>query len=318
MLIFFQSLVNFLEQEPIALATVIQVKGSAPREVGTIMAIGRGGRTTGTIGGGAGEAKVIQQALSTLETGRKELVEIDLTGAPTRDIQGVCGGKMQVWVERWQKEQLPLVHQIVEQLQGGQSATLVIPLEQQRSSYLQSPPLPSPAATSEFFLALIPPPTLLIIGAGHCAVPLAHLAYLTGFRVVVQDDRPEFASRERFPEAAEVLTVAIEEAVKSLPSTDCYAALVTRGYTQDLIALRALIHFSWKYIGMIGSTKRVKTVFQELEQNGFDHAFLEQIHAPIGLDIGAQTPEEIAVSICAELIMIRRGGIGRSLSQPYR
>jgi xanthine dehydrogenase accessory factor len=318
MLTFFQSLANLLEQEPVTLATVIQVKGSAPREVGAIMSIGRGGKTIGTIGGGAGEAKVIQQALSTLETGKKERVEIDLSGMPARNIQGVCGGTMQVWVERWHKDQLSLVHQIVEQLRLGQPATLVIPLEQERSPHLQSPPLPSAAPPADFFLPLIPPPTLLIVGAGHCAVPLAHLAHLTGFRVVVQDDRPEFANRERFPEAAEVWTVALEEAMKSVPGTDCYAVLVTRGYTLDLTALQALRHFSWKYIGMIGSIKRVKTVFQNLEQNGFDPAFLEQIHAPIGLDIGAQTPEEIAVSICAELVMIRRGGTGRSLSQNHR
>jgi len=175
--------------------------------------------------------------------------------------------------------------------------------------------------SSAFITPLRRPPTLLIVGAGHVAVPLAHMAHLIDFRVVVQDDRPEFANHQRFPDAT-VLAQPIATAVPTLNTGALlYIALVTRGYQHDLAALRVLLPRSPHYIGMIGSQKRVKTVLQALQQEGIPgmapslvKAQLERIYAPIGLHLGALTPAEIAVSICAELIAVYRGGNGRSLS----
>ncbi|MCL6435693.1 MAG: XdhC family protein [Leptolyngbyaceae cyanobacterium HOT.MB2.61] len=123
---------------------------------------------------------------------------------------------------------------------------------------------------------------------------------------------------QRFPDAACILAKPITEALQSLPEiSQLYVALVTRGFTYDLEALQILMQRSTQYIGMIGSAKRVRTVFQTLHQSvgALQATELRQIYAPIGLDIGALTPEEIAISICAELIKVRRGGTGRSLSE---
>lgn len=321
MLQFYRQMAGILTREPVVLATVIHVRGSVPREVGARMVIRSNRTTIGTIGGGAGEAKVIQQSVQVLESGQKQQVEIDLTGAPQRETQGVCGGTMQVWLERWQGQSaLTLVHQIIAWLESGQSGVLITPLEAGRSPHLEANPHPPPPTLHPhaFLAPLLPPPALLIIGAGHCAIPLAHIAHLAGFQIIVQDDRPEFATQARFPDAALVLAEPIRKAILRLPAFSAlYVALVTRGFVHDLEALQALRRCSTNYIGMIGSERRVKMVLQTFQQSMEPQEWLAfpHIYAPIGLDIGALTPEEIAVSICAELIKVRRGGSGRSLSE---
>ncbi len=307
---------QLLEHIPAVLATVVQVKGSVPREVGAKMIIAADGQIFGTIGGGAGEAKVIQQALNVLQTGKKQSVEIDLTGAPHRATQGICGGIMQVWLERWKGDRaISLIDQILTQLESGQSVSIVTPFERDQSPYL------SDACPDRAFVeTLEPPPTLLIVGAGHCGIQLAKAADLIGFQVIVQDDRVEWAKVDRYPNA-KIYNDSIHHTLAQLTThTQLYAALVTRGYQYDLAALQALIQRSLpcRYIGMIGSEKRVRQVYQAIEQTGIPAEKLRSIYAPIGLDIGALTPEEIAISISAELILVRRGGTGRSLSESLR
>lgn len=320
MLSFYRQFAAALQQTPVVLATIVQVKGSTPREVGAKMVIRPDGTLIGTIGGGAGEGRVIYQALQVFLTGEKQWVEVDLTGVAHRETQGVCGGKMSVWLERWQDDAaLALVNSIVESLESGRSFLLITPLVQDRSPYLQLTPNPDLEPALNFQEVLTAPPTLLIIGAGHCAVPLAQVAHLAGFQVIVQDDRPEFAHADRFPTAIRVFVGTIAEVLQGLDDiTHLYVALVTRGYQQDLAALRILVHHPLNYLGMIGSEKRVRTVYQALQQEGIPPEAVQHIHAPIGLDIGALTPEEIAISIGAELIKVRRGGTGESLSERLR
>lgn len=321
MLNFYQQLATVLQQGPVVLATVVKVQGSVPREVGAMMLLCSDGSTIGTIGGGAGEASIIEHARHVLVTGEKQGVNIDLSGNLQHTKQGICGGKMHVWLERWQGESaLALADAIVASLQAGQDRVLMMPFAPARSPYLAAPgsSLATPDSPA-FMTPLFPPPTLLIVGAGHVAVPLAHMAHLIDFRVVVQDDRPEFANQQRFPDAT-VLAQPIATAVTALNTVaPLYVALVTRGYQHDLAALKVLLPQSPHYIGMIGSEKRVKTVLQALQQEGISGmapslvaAQLERIYAPIGLPLGALTPAEIAVSICAELIAVYRGSDGRS------
>ena len=306
------------------LATVIDVRGSVPREVGALMVVCADGSIIGTIGGGAGEARAIVQAKQVLVTGEKQAIEIDLSGNLEQTKQGICGGKMSVWLERWQGNRaIAITNDIIALLQTGQSGALVIPFAKERSPYLTTPDsqLPTPDCPS-FTLPLLSPPTLLVIGAGHVAVPLAQMAHLLDFRVIVQDDRPEFANTQRFPTAT-VLAQPVDTAVATLNERSLlYVALVTRSYQHDLAALRVLLPRSPHYIGMIGSEKRVRTVLQALQNDGIPGMTaallatqLQAIYAPIGLDLGALTPAEIAVSICAELVTVYRGGSGRSLSQ---
>lgn len=313
----YRQLAKTLPQSAVVVATVIAEKGSVPREVGAKMLIYRDDRadicTWGTIGGGAGEAKVIRQAKAVLETGEKQTVDIDLSGAAHRETQGVCGGLMQVWLERWSgAAAIELVQQILDRLEAGQAATLVTPLTG-RSPYLSS--TASVDSPNAFIETLQPPPTLLIVGAGHVGIQLAKVAALVGFRVAVQDDRPAWANAQHYPQVDLIFNQPIELAIEQLSAhLQLYAALVTRGYQYDLQALTALLRrpLPCRYIGMIGSEKRVRQVRQTIEQMG--QAIAQPLYAPIGLDIGALTPEEIAVSIVAELILVRRGGMGQPLS----
>lgn len=322
MLEFYQQMAQALQQDSVVLATVVSVTGSVPREVGAKMLVCRD-CTIGTIGGGAGEAKVIHQALQVLATGEKQFVEIDLSGASQRETQGVCGGVMQVWLERWGgDEAIKLVQQIIDILSSGGCGNLVTPFSEDSQPYLEieDNKLHESRGTEQqrsrggaFREILMPLPTLLIVGAGHVAVPLATMAAMVGFRVIVVDDRAEFATRDRFPQAAAVIAQPLTFAL-SCESNFQYVALVTRGIQYDLEALRLLLHKPPQYIGMIGSRKRVRLVCQQLQQEGYPPEVLASLYAPIGLDIGALTPAEIAVSICAELIKVRRSGTSKSLS----
>ena len=153
-----------------------------------------------------------------------------------------------------------------------------------------------------------PSPDLYIIGAGHVGFHLARLAVDVGFRVHVIDDREKFASAERFPGATEVVAEDIPAwiARTSLP-VQAYAVIVTRGHTNDLEALRVLAPRELRYLGLIGSRAKVARIYEALRESGMADALLERVHAPIGLDIGAVTPQEIAVSILAELIAVKHG-----------
>lgn len=314
---FYRQLAQILQQGAVVLATVIFAKGSVPREIGAKMMIDAEGQIFNTIGGGAGEAKVIQHAKIVLETGHKQFVEIDLTGTPQRDTQGICGGKMQVWLERWSgKAAIDLVQTMIKTLQSGQSLNLVTPFTPHQTPYLL-PETPEHPLENAFLETIQPPPTLLIVGAGHVGEQLAKVAHLIGFQIVIQDERPEWANPQRYPQATLIFNQPIAFAVAQLSThTQLFAALVTRGYQYDLNALEALLNRETpcQYIGMIGSAKRVRQVYQTLETRGISLTQTSEIYAPIGLDLGALTPEEIAVSIAAELILIRRGGTGRPLS----
>ena len=314
---FYQQLKIILETEAVVVATIVKVMGSAPREVGAKMAVLADGSIIGTIGGGAGEGKVIKQALAVLKTGNKQLVEVDLTGTPGEDVQGVCGGKVQVWLEKWSGENaVTLVEQILKLFESGQSGKLITPFTQTRpylivenSSFKNGRLAKRPYA---FIETIQPPPMLLIIGGGHIALALAQIASFAGFEIVVQDDRPEFITPQRFPQAA-FLTQSIDEALdRFIIHQQLYIALVTRGLPQDIAALKAILQrpLIYQYIGAIGSQKRIRQIDRAIPNS---LKKLPNFYAPIGLDIGALNPEEIAVSICGELIKVRRGGTGLSL-----
>ncbi len=162
---------------------------------------------------------------------------------------------------------------------------------------------------------------LVIVGAGHIAQPLSHLGALLGFRVVVLDDRPDFATRERFPDAHRVLRVDFDHPFAEVTLHErTHIVLVTRGHRYDYPALLAALRAepAPRYIGMIGSRRRVRATYHQLVEDGIDPAALIRIHAPIGLDLGAETPEEIAVAVAAELVLVRRGGTGRPLRELAR
>ncbi len=162
---------------------------------------------------------------------------------------------------------------------------------------------------------LEPAAHLYLIGAGHISAQLGHFAAATGFRVHVLDDRSKFASRERFPEAHEILVDSIPEALARVEwPANSFLVVITRGHKHDFDALRAVAGRDFRYVGMIGSRAKVKRILDALAAEGCQADWLRQIHAPIGLDIGAVTPAEIAVSILAELVAVRNGRLHPSMS----
>lgn len=162
-----------------------------------------------------------------------------------------------------------------------------------------------------------PSPELYVIGAGHVGYSLATMAHEVGFKVHVVDDREKFANRERFPHAAEVVTEDIPTWIaRTHLQPHAYVVVVTRGHTNDLDAIRALVSRDLRYLGLIGSRAKVARIYTELKSEGVDVAAMKQVHAPIGLDIGAVTPQEIGVSILAELIAVKHGKVkGRDAAE---
>lgn len=172
--------------------------------------------------------------------------------------------------------------------------------------------------TTVLFERLQPEPKLVICGAGHVGAALARLASFTGYKATLIDDRPEFVARERFPDeriglkTASHWADAVEEAIGNGHGVS--VAVVTRGHNEDEECMRAVMATTPDYVGLIGSKRRTNIVIERLREAGIAEDKLRQIHAPVGLDIGAVTPEEVALSILAEIVANHRGGKGGSLS----
>ncbi len=240
--------------QKVALATIISVNGSAPREPGAKIIVKNDGTTVGSIGGGKIEFEVCKQALEVISAGKPRLLHFDLTGIDADKDKMICGGLMDVFVE-------PILSQ----------------------------------------------PTLYIFGGGHISLSLAKIGKIIGFRIVVIDERPEFANRDRFPEADEILFKDFTDIFSQLRTDkSSYLVIVTRSHLSDKAVLEWAIGTEAAYIGMIGSKKKVNTIFSNLRSKGISDDLLKNVHAPIGVDIDAETPEEIAVSILAEIIKARR------------
>ena len=165
---------------------------------------------------------------------------------------------------------------------------------------------------AEIFIEVINPrPTVLIVGTGHVGRSIVGLSSFLGFRTVVLDDRAEFANAERLPQADEIIVGDIgEQLARFNINPQTHIVIVTRGHEHDRDALRQVVSSPAAYIGMIGSRRKVKMVFGQLQKDGVTEEALATVHAPIGLEIHAETPEEIALSIMAEIVMVRRGGKG--------
>ena len=166
-----------------------------------------------------------------------------------------------------------------------------------------------------------PHPELVIVGAGHIAQPLCSMGALMGFRVIVVDDRPDFATRERFPEADRVVGVDFRDPFADVPiHSTSYVVLVTRGHKYDFECLRHLLKTEVEppYVGMIGSRRRIRAAYSQLQGEGMPKDRLSRVRAPVGLDIGAETPVEIAVAVAAEIVLQWRGGTGAPMAEQER
>ncbi|HEY3314145.1 MAG TPA: XdhC family protein [Bacillota bacterium] len=356
--------------EKVALATVIGVKGSAPRSPGARMAVRGAGGHLGTVGGGCGEGDVIRTGLGALDDGRARRVKVEMIEAVTEEAEAACGGTMDVVIAPFGAELLPVAEAVrkatderrtmklltcleparalgamavvgeggrvvvqvgwgrgeVEALagalagQGGGAAGAANPHAAGRAETPEAPArVPAVELSGEKWSALVedlvPPAVLLICGGGHIALPLSEMGKIIGFDVVVIDDRPSFADPGRFRQADKVVCAPFDQAVGDFPvDARTYAVVVTRGHRHDVVCVRHLLGRGVAYVGMIGSRRRVTGVLDMLRAEGHDEAALAELYSPIGLDIGAETPGEIALSILAEIVQVRRGGGGRHLS----
>jgi len=245
------------KQETLALATIVDYKGSVPRRLAK-MIVTKELKTYGTIGGGCVEGQVAEEAALMLREGQKGVVikSYDLVEEEFGGVGMSCGGKIDVAIE------------IVE-----------------------------------------PEPRLIIAGSGHISTALARLAHMLGFEIIVIDP---LAKKDKFPEAGLVISDFVETNLLNIQvSSNTYIVIVTR-HKDDLPALRAALKTGAGYIGLIGSKRRVLKAFHILLKEGFAEEQLESVNAPIGLDIGAETPDEIAVSIMAEITQHRRLGLTKA------
>ena len=177
--------------------------------------------------------------------------------------------------------------------------------------------------TLEVFVEpILAPPRLFVFGAGHVSRAISKVATLAGFQTVIIDDRPDYASPKRFPEAAEVIADYFEKAFTRVQLNESsYAVIVTRGHKEDFTVLRWAIQTPARYIGLIGSKRKIRTLYERLEEEGFDPERFKKVTAPLGLDIGAITAEEIAIAFVAEIIAVRRRAelpVGAKLSDNLR
>jgi xanthine dehydrogenase accessory factor len=285
--------------EPVGLCTVVATKGSTPQSRGAKMLVLADGRTVGTLGGGCVEAEVRRRALEQLGSGASITSRFSLDQDYGWDDGLICGGVMDIHVSVLGGADVDRFAAIADALRADRSTSLEFSyeLDGRAARYVED---------------LGPPPTLLIVGAGHVGAALAKLASELDFRVDVIDDRADALTAERFPGARRRITGEIESELRNYPiAGDTYVVIVTRGHKNDGRALSTAIGRGSKYLGLIGSKRKIKAIFDELANSGVDRQLLLDVHAPIGLEIGAVSVAEIALSIAAELVAVRRGRTGQ-------
>lgn len=310
---FFHQLSEALSREPVVLATVVDAQGSTPRVAGARQFFTSSGRSEGTVGGGVAEARVEELAKATLADGQPRTFEADMRGRPGDTRDGVCGGAMTVWIVRLEPTtSLPAVRSLTQSLQAGRKTILCLKLQSEAPIAVRPLDEAMSSSPEQFAEIILPPPQLLIVGAGHIGRSLAHLMDRLGFAITVQDNRPEWLVPEAFP-AGCARQPSLDEAGGILRQWEGgrFIALVTRGFPQDVEALKILSTVpDLDYLGILGSKVRIATVFGAMREAGLPVPVSPVLHAPIGIEIGAETPDEIAVSIAAEIIRVWRHGRG--------
>ena len=289
-----------------ALCVIVATRGSTPQPAGTMLCVDEAARITGTLGGGCVEADVRRQAHQLLATGSSELITFALDNDFGYDDGMICGGQMDIAVSVLSPAtDVASLREAARQLRAGSAA--ILPMR-----------VSSEGRLVEYRVHLEAAPELVIAGAGHISRVLARVTGPLGFRVHVIDDRREYASADRFPPPIEIEVGDIAETLAGWPiEARTYIVIVTRGHLHDEAALKAVLDSPAKYIGMIGSKRKVAVILDDLRHAGATPEQLERVHAPIGLDIGAITTEEIAVSISAELVSIRRAERRKIVEGPF-
>ena len=327
------------EGERVALATVIETWGSAPRRVGAKMALTPAGHIAGSVSGGCVEGAVFEAGTETIDSGHPQLLHFGVADETAWDVGLACGGQIEVFVEALGDELYEATRQLLEEEKPGAIVTVIDGRKENIGRKLVVAEggvvigaLPDPIANEavptaqsvlrdgkarritvsgdELFIEpLQPAPTLLMVGGVHIAIALASIAQTMGYRTIVVDPRRAFGSEERFSHVDRLIQKWPDAAFAELPLTSSTAvAMLTHDPKIDDPALKAVLKSQAFYIGALGSTSTHERRKKRLREAGIPEAQIRRIHGPIGLDIAAQTPEEIAVAIMAEIISERRKG----------
>lgn len=297
-----------------ALATIADTSGSTPVPAGVKMLIGETDRLAGSIGGGCVEGDVIQVAIDAQRSGRPVLVTHHLNADLAGDVGLSCGGTVRIFVEPLSTDP-GYVRALAAAATAtqGEVTTAVDWSHGPSKTFMALPAVASPAADAhlsddERFVVerLVPAPRLLVFGAGHVGAAIARAAGAAGFRVTITDDRPEFADAARFPEL-DVHALPPDRVLSEFaPGPGDAVVVATRGHRNDAEILDRLARMTVGYVGLLGSARKRAVILKALGAAGAPAEALAAVRVPVGLDIGAVTPEEIAVSVTAELIAWRR------------
>ena len=313
-----------------SIATIISRDGSSPRDVGAKMFIGEDGRTHDTIGGGDLEYKVQKQAMDAMGGDKPQFINIRMDSEEVASDGMICGGKVEVFLEPTLEKHRRLYQRLEHLEKNGEKGVLITSFNGrfqktliERDMRITGDHINTgsdyalfqnhisnilPHVTSEKLIETIhPSPPLYIFGAGHVSQFIAPLATNVGFQVTVIDDRAEFANRERFPDAHDVWVEDFQDVFDQLKFTgEEYVVIVTRGHQYDQDVLEKSLQRETKYLGMIGSKRKVQMILKHMVECGYNKKKVDEVYSPIGLSIKAETPQEIAVSIVSELIKVRR------------
>ncbi|MCA9099504.1 MAG: XdhC family protein [Planctomycetales bacterium] len=327
------------ESRPVACCRIVATRGSTPQKAGAAMLVFADGSQAGTLGGGCVEADVKRKAITLIEQGDAEIVHFQLDDDYGWDDGLICGGRMSVLIEPIRSAGDAAYFQtLYESGHDGYTEAIVF----DEASGLAAPACYAIAEDGRLLAAnhygrdatdvpqairdQLPPPDrrgrpsaahgvamipavarcrLLIVGAGHVGQAVARLASQVEFDVWIVDDRGDFASAERFPTAERIIVGPPAVLKETGVTANTYCLIVTRGHNHDEESLLYLAQRGARYVGMIGSRRKIKLIFDDLLAEGIAAEALSAVHAPVGIDIGSQTVPEIAVSIVAELIAHR-------------
>ena len=341
----------------VALATLVNTRGTTPRKEGAKMLVGEGGRVLGSVTiGGCVDAQVIEESASVLAAQTPRLLELNLGDEEAWEIGLTCGGTIEVFVEPVDLgAPADATLAVYERLRahaesGGRGAALTrleAPHHRAKMIFLDSgvhegtlgdagldaaATAPAGAAiragksstltvegTRIFAEVFVPPSILLVVGAGHVAMPLVTIAAVLGFKTVVIDGRPRFATRERFPGVDELKVGIPSELVQTVPLIASTAlVLVAHDYKYALPVLRHALGTPVGYVGLLGSSRRGLAILDLLREDGVAEEGIARVHVPIGLDLGAQSAPEIALAVLAEVLAVQRGATGLPISEKVR
>src|SRR5262250_560799 len=345
------------EEGKVAVATLVNTRGTTPRKEGAKMVVGEGGRILGSVTiGGCVDAQVIEESADVLHKNAPRLLELNLGDEEAWEIGLTCGGTIEVFVEPVDLEKpddatIALYERLKAHAEAGGRGAILTRLEGARDgakmivfdggkhegslgdaaldvAVLSAAAMAIKAGktatitvegTRVFAEVFVPASILLVVGASHVAMPMVTLAKVLGFKTIVVDGRPRFATRERFPDVDDLRIGIPSDLVKDVPLVASTAlVLVAHDYKYDLPVLRHALATPVGYVGLLGSSRRGKAILDLLREDGVTEDALARVHVPIGLDLGAQSAPEIALAVVAEILAVQRGATGLPISEKVR